>query len=822
MNRLVVRCAGSEAVGPGCSVTRLALGAACLVYLAGCQTPPSRSPGIRALELSDISGHADFIVRHRERDLKSKTGTSETRSKETIFEESLSLRTDGYVLHPNLLEFGLGTVFGLVQEDFQEVVDGRKRDDSHSGDLLEFDLDARIFKKRAYPTTVFAHRRRGLVARPFLPSLETTTTRYGLTSQYVSKKTPLSLQFSHTDATLNPLFISGTTEEDGRQKNTELRFEAGYHFNDYHTLSLVYEHESVEEEPFKLDYDADEVTLTHQLEFGDQRQHRVRSELDYLNQRGSIDIERARWREDLRLKHSDTLQSLFHLEALDRTRGGRSRDVPRIEERSLYVSGSLRHQLFQSQTSQLQLFAQKQEFEPELEVTRWGGQASINYRKTNPWGQLQADYSLRVERNDHEGSTRANESIDEVHTFRDPDPITLGSRNVIVGSITVRAEDRVTIYQRGWDYSIRTVGNLVEIQRMSGGRIADGETVLVDYLFEFGGTFQLDTVNHNFGIRQDFDIGLAPYYRFESQDQRLSPASATGAIAEDITAHVVGLEYRKPALRFYAEYEDRDSTINPYVSTRLGSSYTHRFKSGAETALHARWTDMRHGAPNERDINLLMLEGRHRHPITPDLTFEGSVLYRDGEDSVSDDTEGVDVSLSLEWFVRETKIRLSLKHSEYEDAFTWNDSSALFVHVRRDILGGKLGRTQPASGFRRDSRIGALRHDKRRQQPVKERDPQLVPGIKVAEQSGGAPATPPVAKEDHPDRVPTSVKPSRFYVPNPRYLPVGAVRACRRLTTLQAGLTGGALETPLGTERTRNQEKLPAQSDKTPRRGSSR
>ena len=655
------------------------------MYLTGCRAQPTKSYGIRGLELTKVRAHLDLTARYREREQKSKVEESKTRSEETIFEESLGLETEGYLFHPNLVEFGLGAVFGLVQEDFLEVVDGRKRDINESGDLYEFDADLRLFKKRAWPVSAFAHRRRGLVPRPFLPSLETTTTSYGLTWQYISKKMPTSFHFSHTDAELSPLFVSGGIEEEGRQKNTQVRFKTGYNFSEFNRLSLLYEHQSVDEQPFELDYDADEVTLTHHLQFGDRQQHRLRSELNYLDQRGTIDIERVRWREDLWLKHSDTLESKYRLEGLDRTRGSRSQEIPRVEERSVHLSGLLRHQLFESQTTQLQLFVQKQEFEPDLDITRWGGRTTVNYRRTNPWGVLHADYGFRFERNDHEGSTRTSEIIEESHTFRDPYPVTLGNRNVIVGSITVRAEDRVTTYHRGWDYSIQTVGDTVELVRTPGGRISDGETVLVDYLFQFGGTFELDTLSHNFGVRQDFDFGLTPHYRFEWQDQSLSPSNATGTIAEDITGHVAGLEYRKESLRLFAEYEDHDSTINPFLGTRFGASYTFRFKSGAETSLSARWTDISHGPPNERDINLLMLEARHRHPITRNFSLEGSALYRDGEDSVSRDTEGVDLSLSLEWLVRETKITMSFEYSEFEDEFTWNDSSSVFVQVRRGL-----------------------------------------------------------------------------------------------------------------------------------------
>lgn len=664
-------------------ITHAALGVLCAACVPGCQSQPTKSYGIKPFEATGFRGHTDFILRQRERSLT--TGTSKTRSKETIFEESVSLETDGYLLHPNLFEFGLGAVFGLLQEEFEDVVDRRRRDTKDSGDLFEFEADAHIFKKRSTPLSVFANRRRRLVPRPFLPSLETTTTSYGATWQYVSKETPMTLQFTHTDAKLSPLLVGGDPNQPGRQKHTELRFELDHHFSAGHDLSLRYKHESVSEQPFALDYDADEITLVHQLAFGGDRKHRLRSELNYLDQRGTIDIERLRWREDLRLEHTDTLRSRFQLEVLDRTRGSRTRGVAAIEEQSAYVSGSLRHQLFESQTSQILLFARKQKFKPDLDITRWGGQTTINYHKTNPWGILYADYIFRYERNDHDGPSRTNEIIDETHTFRDPQPLTLGNRNVIVGSITVTATDGVTVYHRGWDYSVQTIGDSVEIWRLPGGRIPDGTTVVVDYLFTFGGTFKLDTLNHNFDVRQEFSFGLTPYYRFEWQDQKLSPATATGALAEDITGHLVGLEFQKASLRIFAEYEDRDSTINPFSGWRVGTTYTHRFDSGTVTTFNARWSDIRHHPPHERDITLLTLEARLRQPITTELTIEGAVLYRNGEDSVARDTEGVDASMSLEWSFRDTKIMMSYEYSDYKDDFTQNDSSALFFHLNRKL-----------------------------------------------------------------------------------------------------------------------------------------
>ena len=657
--------------------------AAALLSSSACVSPQDRAYGIRSVEVLNVRGHADLIVRRQERKLDSKTSSSTSRSKETIFEESLTLEADAFVLHPNVVELALGGVFGLVQEQFENEVNGTKRDARKLGELIEFNAEALLLKTRAYPTTVYAQRRRGIVPRPFLPSLETITTNYGVTWRYVSQTFPTSLRINHTNIVLSPLFITEQNEVDGLQRTTDLRFETAYHHSEHNILSLIYDHKSVKEVPFDLDYVADEVTLTHTTEWGRERQHRLRSELNFLDQRGTIAIDRSRWREDLRLRLSDSLESRFRFESLDRTRGNRSPDVPDIKQRSYFLSGSLRHQMFLSQTTLLRMFVQKQEFDPGIEITRQGGQFNLNYHRTNPWGTLRADYRLRLERVENRGAARTAEVIEEAHAFQDPDPITLANRNIIVPSIGVRAQDRVTLYQMRRDYRTRVVGDVVEIERVTTGRIADGEIVLIDYVYDIGGTFTLDTVSHNFGVREDFDFGLSPYYRFEWQDQTLSPATATSGIAEDITAHVVGLEFQDKSLRMFAEYEDRDSTINPFKSTRLGASYTHRFDFGAETSVHARWANTTFDPPRQRELELLTLEGRHRHPISPDLLVEASVLKRFGTDTVSGDTDGIDVMFSVEWFFRQMEYRLSFEQSVYDDENSQSDATALFIHVRR-------------------------------------------------------------------------------------------------------------------------------------------
>ncbi|MGB2987856.1 MAG: hypothetical protein WBE26_18465 [Phycisphaerae bacterium] len=300
-------------------------------------------------------------------------------------------------------------------------------------------------------------------------------------------------------------------------------------------------------------------------------------------------------------------------------------------------------------------------------------------------GLVATAYRVRMEQADHSGEVQPVEIIDEAHIFQDPEPITLNNPRIRLGSIVVKGDDRVTLYQPERDYTVHRIGNRVEIRRVVTGWIPDQQRIYIDYIYSLGGSFGLDTLSQNFGIRQDFDIGLVPYYRFEWQDQTVSPAEVTEILPEDITAHIVGLEYQRRWLRLTAEYEDRDSTIDSFEKTRLGAILHHRYKSGATGNLHAHWSDTDHHMPTKRNVRLTTIQGQYRHPITANLDVEGSLLYRIGEDSLSGDDDGIDLSLSVDWSIRQVEVKIMLDLSQYEDDFARNESSALYVQVRRSF-----------------------------------------------------------------------------------------------------------------------------------------
>lgn len=664
-------------------IDRLILGLLVLTTMwhsTGCQAPAGGQRGdTKTLRVDSFRRQFEFTARTRDRDQKSKVGAGDTSYKERELKEAVRLEADGSIYHPNLLEYSVAGLFGLLQRDFERDDNGRERNSSDEGEVIEFDLEGRFLKKKPYPGSVFARRYRTLVPRPFLSSLETTTTNYGFNWQYVDAKTPTSLQYNNTDVKLDPL---DDEEEPGRQKNSNLRFETAYHFTEHNILSLKYERRTISEQPYNIDYDSDELTLAHRLDFGEHSRHRLDSELNYFKQTGSFDVERFRWRETLRLAHTDTLRSWYQTEVMDRTQGSLS-GVPPIEERSYRVSGTVEHEWYESLVSQLYAYGQRQKFEPDLDIKRLGIQPSLDYRKKNPWGQLLANYSFRAQSEDHEGSGRDLEVLDERATFTDPEPVTLSNPNVQTGSIQITAEDRTTIYRSGEDYGVRTVGDRVEIDRVPTGRILDGQTVLVDYVWMLAGDYKLDTLTHNFSIRENLKFGLSPYYRLRKQDQTIEPASASGVQPDDITSHLYGVEFAKGPLRLIGEFEDYASTISPFEALRLSGDLTHRFDRDGTGRLRVRWSDIDRSGDQNRRTKFFTVEGRYRRRIGAHLTVEGALLYRTKNDTVSVDDDGIDADLSLEWIIRETELRMTYEFGRFENDFAENKNQTLYVQLKR-------------------------------------------------------------------------------------------------------------------------------------------
>ncbi len=654
--------------------------AALLIFTWGCRTGSSRSSKGSVVSLNRPHGYLEFVVRHRQ-DSREGTGPNASEEfKETILEQNLEIETNGYVYHPNLLEFSLAALFGLQSGDFEQITSSDRRSNCDDGEILEFDVSGTLLKKKSYPIHFYARRARSVAPRPFSASVETLSTTFGGVLQFVHETFPTTLSISQSVVDIDPYVKAN--DQPGRREDSELRFETAWLISEHSRLSLTYDHESIQEEPTGFDYETDNITIEHRLDFGNQRRHRLTSTLRYISQGGNFDNKQLRLSESLSLRHSSRLQSQYQLELADRQQAGVTGGDD-IDERSYRVSASVEHHLYESLVTELSADYQEQDFSSGLIIQRWGVDLGLDYKKKNRWGVLRADFRTRFNRDDRVGSGLVGEVIDRRVVFNDPQPVVLREQAIEASSIVLVRDDRTELFQEGSDYRVVDFGIRIEIERIPTGRIPEGETVLLSYRFEIGGDFDLETSLKHISIRQDFHSGLTPFYKFEQEDQTLLPADATGVTPEDFTEHVVGLEYRRRPYRILAEYRDHDSTVSSFRALRLGLDYSHRLENGGTVSLSAKWSDFRYGSPTLRNTRFFNLVGRYVRAISPRLRVTSTLAYRNEKDSVTGDDEGIDLDIYLDWKVRQTTMRLTYSLGLFRDAFADQDAQVLFVQVRR-------------------------------------------------------------------------------------------------------------------------------------------
>ena len=97
--------------------------------------------------LAPVHGSLNFFTQYSRDDLKPKDG-DESKTTELRFEESLTLQTNAYLIHPNFLNLNLAGQFGLTQDRF----DDNGRDENTNSQLYLWNVEAQ-FLARVRPTS---------------------------------------------------------------------------------------------------------------------------------------------------------------------------------------------------------------------------------------------------------------------------------------------------------------------------------------------------------------------------------------------------------------------------------------------------------------------------------------------------------------------------------------------------------------------------------------------------------------------------------------------------------------------------------------------
>lgn len=613
-----------------------------------------RNEQFESFVIERIRATLDFMYRYRT-DERKRPGEPTSREVEEIYRPSLQVSADAYIVHPNFVQLSLlgGLRLDHTMLDSDEI---NLTEDNTTLDT-NYDFRALILGKSAMPVTLYTRRTQTNIDRLFGPSLDSTVTEHGGIVQFVNERAPTTIQFFHRDQQQTD--AGGRTDLGSVQDSFDLH--SSILLTDRQTLSLDYTLDSIQQSGASRrseDILRHDATAIHELNFGDGFRDKLRSRVRWYEQSGNEDVSRLTLDESLRLRHSDTLETRYDLLYETQQRTDSTQDF-------LRGNFNVRHQLYESLVTTANIGASTLSTDG-FTSDEYFGDINFNYVKNVPYGVFSASatFSDNVRSNGPRGTPLR--VFDENRTFHDPAPIILARQNILPGSIRITDLSGLIFYDEGLDYTLSTFPDRVEIRRVIGGNIVDGQAVLIDYTIGPEPANTITTTGLGFSARYDinegFLSGLGLYMRYLQRDASIDSPQPTLFVLNDSRDLILGADYVIGNLTLNGEYETYDSVTSPFDATRFEARYIHTL--GRFSSLSLVGTYQMVDYPTlDNHIDLAVITGSWNQQLSNELRLNAQVIWRDERNDLDGHTQGFEQRVNLNWRYRQTEVYLSGRNS---------------------------------------------------------------------------------------------------------------------------------------------------------------
>jgi hypothetical protein len=605
-----------------------------------------KRPALRGFELVRLDAALDLLADWRMDRLKQQ-GLPTITEREALYRQTLDLSGEFTLGHKNFVD-----VSGNLSIGFEEdSVDSDQAGASSSYISLTslYDLRALILGNSFVPTTAYARRDENRINQDFGPSVKTTTTEFGAIAQVRSQVLPTQVQVFHKEQDQEAQLGRGGFGY--TQDGAILHSDASLATNQRLTLDYTFDHIK-QTGTFTDEYNQHQANLIHWLTFGPRSAHSLRSSLWFEDRSGAFAERIFRWDEDLTLQHTPRLETRYNLSLEDLERNSQEQQLAR-------GSALIRHKLFDSLTSTASVGGSHVE-SPGLfttdEVFFNGG---LDYTKKVPHGRLDAGAHLGFTQQ-HNGPRGSNVPIsNNVFVFNDPFPVTISRRNIIPSSIVVRDTARIRVFIENVDYSVAPFPDRVELRRIVGGAIANGQAVSVDYEVgpEPANTIDATTgaLSLRYDIEEGFLAGLGVYGLYRQLDQAVDAADPSLFVLDNFKDLRYGLQYRRAGFTLTAERQNHDSTVSPFDGTRFEALYDRRFSRVSLLTLSASREEVNYHNTGS-DLVLYLAAARFTQRFGEGLDVSLHTQGRFEQHNDSPDIRGYEAGLDISWHKNQTTI----------------------------------------------------------------------------------------------------------------------------------------------------------------------
>ncbi len=635
-----------------------------------------RKEGLKAFQLERMDVALRFDGRWREEKLK-QSGQPTLTNTEDVYEQSVDFSTRSFIGHKNLCDLTADLSLGWQTIDASNESTGFDQNDS--GTLTTYNISALLLAESKAPTTVYATRSETLLDREFAGSLDSTNSEYGAYLYTFTDTAPTTIHLFHREQNENDQFglVNYELSQDTLSAQTE------WTPADNQRVLVNYAFDMVDEKQgtnFVNSYDRHDATATHTLEFGPEGRHNLRSTLRIFDQNGPFAQNTYRLDESLRLRHTDRFETRYDLTGEQRTTRGRDQNRYRL-------SGLARHRLFDSLISTFSLGA-SQTTMPDDNFTsdEYFTTLNFDYVKRVPYGQFNAGLGLNLDKVDNSDRGDSIPFLDERITFNDPLAVIIARRNIVPESVFITNLTETRVYVEGLDYTLAAFPDRIELRRVVGGAIADGETVLIDFDLGPEPANSIQSFTHTIVLRYTIQEGLArglsTYLTYSDVSQELDAVDTTLFTLNDQTRLLLGAELRRGRVTLMAEHEDVSSEISPYTLLRLRARYDQRLGVRSWVALEATHEEVDYGQ-TDLSVDLNRVTGEIGRMLAPGLHGRARLRFRDESDSSGGQTQGFEQLVELKYTRGQTDVYATVRYSQLEGNVTETQSQLFSFGLRR-------------------------------------------------------------------------------------------------------------------------------------------
>lgn len=527
----------------------------------------SRAAEIDAFKLTGVDGYVTLQYVQDEQTTGQSGTAARSRQAQSGLRNEIFAMTHSYVYHPNLMTLDLGGGPILHGESFS----GDSGEARARGALYNLTARATLLRDKPYTGSLFFSHLNPTVSVAPGQVLTQENTRYGFDFSLLGAASPVPVQAGFTRShsqgrgadrqvdDRSDQFNLSASRSYGALGSTQVQYQTSHQASQSGSQNLPIQSSTANNHA---------VSVDTRLQFGDNRQYDLANLVDFNTQGYALgsgalpELKDGRFMLDLRARHWDKL----HSHALYNYGHSSQGDLHSVTQAA---SAGLNY--WPTTGLETSLGARGDNTRTrQFTAQSHGVDGSVRYEQALPVGVGQVSYGVRYDSRSQQTQSSQTSILGERVTLNGVATAGLTHPYVIAGTPLVSNSGRTQIFVAGVDYVLTVVGTETRLQRLIGGRILDGEQVLVDYAYDVGGTYAYTQVDQTLNLNWNLSRYANGYFRYFTSAPRLASGSPTFPLNE-VKSSIYGLRVDLPfnpglpiTIGGGIEFENRHETVSPY------------------------------------------------------------------------------------------------------------------------------------------------------------------------------------------------------------------------------------------------------------------